>query len=67
MGQKWKVKLNNNNNYYVTYQPRNNHPELSTTDCGLFVSDNNNWLEATPGGIVQDPSERDQPPGLLEV
>ena len=27
MGQKWKFKLNNNN---VTYQRRNNHPELST-------------------------------------
>ncbi len=31
------------------------------------MSDNNNWLGASPDGIVQDPSDPDQPSGLLEI
>ncbi len=52
---------------YITYQHNNNHPDLSVQNCGLFVSDNNNWLGASPDGIVQDPSDPDQPSGLLEI
>ena len=65
MGQKWRKKLNNS--IIITYQQRNNHSELSATNCGLLVSNNNNWLGASPDGIVHDPSDIDQPSGLLEI
>ena len=31
------------------------------------MSENNNWLGASPDGIVQHPSDPDQPSGLLEI
>lgn len=51
---------------YITYQRQNNHPGLMATDCGLFISENNNWLAATPDGIANDPSDRD-PSGIIEI
>ena len=44
---------------YIAYQRRNYHPELNVDDCGLFVSQDNNWLAATPDGLVTDPSNED--------
>ena len=51
---------------YITYQRRNNHSGLTVADCGLFISENNNWLAATPDGIVQDPSNS-EPSGIIEI
>ena len=51
---------------YIAYQRRNYHPELNVDDCGLFVSQDNNWLAATPDGLVTDPSNEDNF-GLLEI
>lgn len=51
---------------YISYQRQNWHPEVSTANCGLFVSYENPWLAATPDGIVTDPSEP-SPSGLLEI
>lgn len=52
---------------YITIRQQNNHPNLSVADCGLIISENNNWLAATPDGIVDDPSNTDQPSGILEI
>ena len=52
---------------YITYQQQNNHPDLAVHDCGLFVSKDNNWLAATPDGLVHDPSDSQHPTGLLEI
>ena len=52
---------------YITYQQRNNHPDLAVHDCGLFVSKDSNWLAATPDGLVHDPSDSQHPTGLLEI
>ena len=52
---------------YITYQRRNNHPDLAVKDCGLFISEENNWLAATPDGIVHDSSDALNPSGLLEI
>ncbi len=52
---------------YITYQQRNNHPDLAVHDCGLFVSKDSNWLAATPDGLVHDPSDSIHPTGLLEI
>ena len=49
---------------YITYQRRNGHPDLAVKKCGLFISEHNNWLAATPDGIVQDPSDISHPQGL---
>ena len=32
--------------------------------CGLFISEHNNWLVATPDGIVKDISNTSHPRGL---
>ena len=48
---------------YVSYQRRSHHPELRVNNCGLFISEHNNWLAATPDGIVHDPSDTAQPLG----
>ena len=50
-----------------THQRGNNHPDLSVDDCGLFVSAENNWLAASPDGIVHDSSEIAHPLGTLEI
>lgn len=52
---------------YMTHQQRNNHPNLTTEKCGLFISKYDNWLAATPDGIVHDPSNTASPFGLLEM
>ena len=52
---------------YITYQRRNNHPDLAVNDCGLFISEENNWFAATPDGIVHDSSDALNPSGLLEI
>ena len=52
---------------YIAYQRWNKHPEVNVTNCGLFVSEINNWLGASPDGIVQDSSDLEQPSGLLEI
>lgn len=52
---------------YITHQQRNGHPDLVVKRCGLFISEHNNWLAATPDGIVQDPSDTSHPQGLLEM
>ena len=52
---------------YIAYQRRNKHPEVNVTNCGLFLSENNNWLGASPDGIVQNSSDLEQPSGLLEI
>ena len=48
----------------ITYQQRNNLPDLAVHDCGLFVSEDNNWLATTPDGLVHDPSDFQHPIGL---
>ena len=52
---------------YVTYQERNGHPDVTVQKCGLFISEQNNWLAATPDGIVHDPSDASHPQGLVEI
>ena len=49
---------------YITHLQESNGSEVSVTDCGLFVSQQNPWLAATPDGMVTDSSEK---PGLLEI
>lgn len=51
---------------YITYQRQNNHPDCTVTDCGFFISENNNWLAATPDGIAHNPSHSDYS-GLIEI
>ena len=52
---------------YITYQQRNGHPDVTVQKCGLFISEQNNWLAATPHGIVHDPSDASHPQGLVEI
>ena len=52
---------------YTTYQRRNHHPDLRTESCGLFISENNNWLAATPDSLVHDSSDAAHPLGLVEI
>ena len=52
---------------YVTYQRRHGHPDLRVNNCGLFISRLNNWLAATPDGIVHDPNSAEHPFGLVEI
>lgn len=33
----------------------------------MFISEHNNWLAATPDGIVHDPNEVSHPQGLVEI
>ncbi len=51
--------------YKSYYQKK--YPEFHVDKCGLFISETNNWLAATPDGIVYDPSNTAQPLGLLEI
>ncbi len=51
--------------YKLYYQKK--YPEFRVDKCGLFISETNNWLAATPDGIVNDPSNTAQPLGLLEI
>lgn len=52
---------------YVTHQQGNNHPDLTVEKCGLHISHLDNWLAATPDGIVHDPSDTAHPLGLVEI
>ena len=52
---------------YITHQQMNKHPDMSVTDSGLFISQENSWLAATPDGIVTDSSEHSNSIGLLEI
>ena len=52
---------------YVTYRRRNGHPDLEVDQCGLFISEHNSWLAATPDGKVQDSSDKSHPSGLVEI
>ena len=52
---------------YITHQRWNNHPNLTVEDCGLFVAEDNNWLAATPDGIVHGFSDTGHLSGLLEI
>ncbi len=52
---------------YITYQHQRDHLDLTVKKCGLFISENNSWLAATPDGVVHDPSDTDHPYGLLEI
>ena len=52
---------------YVAYQREHGHPDLTVKKCGLFISRNNNWLAATPDGIVHDPNSNSDSMGLLEI
>ena len=52
---------------YITHRRRNYHPEFSAKTCGLFISEQNNWLAATPDGMVNDPSNIAQPLGIIEI
>ena len=36
---------------YITHQQQNNHPDSYIKNCGLFMSENNNWLGASPDGV----------------
>ena len=52
LDQKWKLLLNNSMELITT--------ELYVKNCGLFVSENDNWLGASPYGVAQDSSDPDQ-------
>ena len=52
---------------YIAYQQRNGHPDLAVEKCGLFISEHNNWLAATPDGTVHDPCDLSSPQGLVEI
>ena len=52
---------------YTTHQQRNGHPDLKVDLCGLCVSLANPWLAASPDGFVCDPSDQNNPLGLLEI
>ena len=52
---------------YITHQQQLKHPEVSLTNCGLFVSMENPWLAATPDSTVQDPSEQSSTSGLFKI
>ena len=52
---------------YIASQQRNGHPDITVEKCGLFISELNNWLAATPDGMVHDPSDKSNPTGLLEI
>ena len=54
-------------NQYITYQRRNGHPDLEVNNCGLIISKRNNWLAATPDGLVEDPSDTSHQSGLVEI
>ncbi len=54
-------------NQYITYQRRNGHLNLAVKSYGLFVSQNNNWLAATPDGLVHDTSDISHLQGLSEI
>ena len=52
---------------YITYQRENGHPGITVQKCGLYISEQNNWLAATPDGLVNDPEAIDHQTGLLEI
>ena len=52
---------------YITYQHENDSPRLTVQKCGLFISEDNDWLAATPDGVVHDPCDTKHPNGLLEI
>ena len=45
---------------YITHQRENGHP-------GMYISEQNNWLAATPDGLFNDPEAIDHQTGLLEI
>ncbi len=51
---------------YIEHQ-KNGHPNLTVEACGLFISRLNNWLAATPDGIINDPSCTSESTGLVEI
>ncbi len=53
-------------NQYIYYKERGGC-NVTVSGSGLIVSSNNNWLAASPDGIVHDPSNSDQPSGILEI
>ena len=52
---------------YISCQQKSHHPNLKVNNCGLVISEHNNWVAATPDVIVHDPSNTAQPLGLLEI
>ncbi len=52
---------------YIAYKHRNGHSHLAVEECGLFISRHNNWLAATPDGMVHDPHSQSETVGLLEI
>ena len=52
---------------YKTYQQQHGHPGLKVESCGLVISLDNPWLAATPDGLVNDPSDVNQPLGIMEM
>ena len=65
MAQKWKNRQNSNAS--LTNKGINGHPDLAVKKCGLFISEHNNLIAATPDGIVQDPSNTSHPQLLVEI
>ncbi len=53
-------------NQYISYKERGGC-NVTVSGGGLIISSNNNWLAASPDGIVHDPSNSDQPSGILEI
>ena len=51
---------------YISYQKKNK-PTLTVEECGLYISSDNNWLAATPDGVVHDNTDVAHPIGLLEI
>ena len=52
---------------YVIHQKIHRHPHLTVTKYGLIVSTANDWLAASPDGLVYDPTDTKHSHGLLEV
>ncbi len=52
---------------YVSHHQKQD-PKIRVDKCGLFISEsNNNWLAASPDGIVHDSSNTTNPLELVEI
>ena len=51
----------------LTYQLHHGHPGFTVDSNGLSIALDDPWLAASPGGLVNDPSDTSHPLGLVEI